>query len=227
MVNEGTSAAVMNGRGGQPPRWQAGTSNAIAVEVRDLLERGTAEAAREHYGELVLVHQRRALRLAYSYLRDGADADEAVQDAFVKAFVHLPSFDPNLSFDVWFTRILVNGCLDRLKVRTRRARWMLPLPEAEVAVPPSVEKSPEAALLAGEACSQLQQAIDALPDRQRLVVTLSQLDGRSAGEIGRLTGLSESTVRVHLFRAMRKLRKQLTRVREATYDTLARSQEHA
>ena len=221
------TAAVVDGRGGQQPRWPAGSSNAIAVDVRALLERGAAETAREHYGELVLVHQRRALRLAYSYLRDAADADEAVQDAFVKAFLHLPSFDPNLSFDVWFTRILVNGCLDRLKVRNRRARWMLQLPETDVTVPPSIEKSPEAALLAGEATSELQRAIDALPDRQRLVVTLSQLDGRSAGEIGRLTGLSESTVHVHLFRAMRKLRKQLTRAAESTGEALARSQEHA
>ena len=71
-------------------------------------------------------HQRRAARIAYHYLRDSAEADEAVQDAFVKAYQHLASFREELPFDVWFTRILINGCLDRIKARTRRERWLRP-----------------------------------------------------------------------------------------------------
>ena len=58
-----------------------------------------------------------------------AEADEAVQDAFVKAYAHLDSFREELPFEVWFTRILINGCLDRIKARTRRARWFAPMPE--------------------------------------------------------------------------------------------------
>ena len=49
-----------------------------------------------------------------------AEADEAVQDAFVKAYSHLSTFREELPFEVWFTRILINGCLDRIKARTRR-----------------------------------------------------------------------------------------------------------
>ena len=62
-------------------------------------------------------HQRRASRIAFHYLRDAAEADEAVQDAFVKAYSHLASFREALPFEVWFTRILINGCLDRIKAR--------------------------------------------------------------------------------------------------------------
>src|SRR6476660_7027901 len=88
---------------------------------------GQLEEARERYAELVKRHQRRAARIAYHYLRDAAEADEAVQDAFVKAYQHLASFREELPFDVWFTRILINGCLDRIKARTRRERWLLPM----------------------------------------------------------------------------------------------------
>ena len=68
-----------------------------------------------------------ASRIAFHYMRDAAEADEAVQDAFVKAYSHLASFREELPFDVWFTRILINGCLDRIKARTRRERWIVPM----------------------------------------------------------------------------------------------------
>src|SRR5215217_961278 len=92
----------------------------VAGEVRRLLLAGRAGEARELYGDVVGRHQRRAWRLACYYLRDTAEADEAVQDAFVKAFSHLATYDPARSFEVWLTRILVNSCLDRVKARKRR-----------------------------------------------------------------------------------------------------------
>ena len=63
------------------------------------------------------------------HLRDVAVGDEAVQDAFVKAYCPLASFREELPFEVWFTRILINGCLDRIKARTRRERWLVSAPE--------------------------------------------------------------------------------------------------
>ena len=71
------------------------------------------------------MHQRRASRIAYQYLRDAAEADEAVQDAFVKVFSHIASYREAWPFEVWFTRILINGCLDRRKARARRDRWFV------------------------------------------------------------------------------------------------------
>ena len=83
------------------------------------------DEARERFGELVAIHQRRASRIAYQYLRDAAEADEAVQDAFVKVFSHITSYREAWPFEVWFTRILINGCLDRRKARARRDRWFV------------------------------------------------------------------------------------------------------
>src|ERR1051326_8364062 len=114
---------------GPPPALVAGRESdaAAASAVKALQAAGEHADARERYAELVSRHQRRASRIAYHYLRDGAEADEAVQDAFVKAYQHLASFREELPFDVWFTRILINGCLDRIKARTRRERWLLPM----------------------------------------------------------------------------------------------------
>src|SRR6185436_10330752 len=98
----------------------------LAVAIRSFVENGQMDEAREQFSELVTQHQRRASRIAYQYLRDAAEADEAVQDAFVKVFSHITSYREAWPFEVWFTRILINGCLDRRKARVRRERWQVP-----------------------------------------------------------------------------------------------------
>ena len=200
---------------------------AAASAVKALQAGGQLDTARERYAELVARHQRRASRIAYHYLRDSAEADEAVQDAFVKAYQHLGSFREELPFDVWFTRILINGCLDRIKARTRRERWLLPMsgkPGSRTAAAtdggPSEREltdrvaagglSPEQALLGRERRREIATALSKLPERQRSVFVLSHVEGRTSREVSALTGLNESTVRVHLFRAIRKLRTLLT-----------------
>jgi RNA polymerase sigma-70 factor (ECF subfamily) len=187
----------------------------LAGEVRHLLAAGQQARAAERFCEIVDRQQRRAARIAYHYLRDPAEVDEVVQDAFLKAFVHLPSFREDLFFELWFTRILVNACLDRLKARTRRGRWLVQSPEPPEGMvdegPPSREPSPEARLLAKERRARLESAVDRLPTRQRTAVILSHFEGRPAQEVSLIMGLNESTVRVHLFRAVRKLRGALTR----------------
>ncbi len=140
-----------------------------------------------------------------------------MQDAFVRAFTHFDGFREDLPFEVWFTRILINACLDRIKARSRRERWLAPRAESAGArldadpgeSTPSGRPSPEDLLLQRERRRQIARALRQLPDRQRLVFVLSQVEGCSAREVSAVTGLSESTVRVHLFRAVRKLRRLL------------------
>ena len=186
-------------------------ASAVAAEIKALVVAGEREAARDRFGALVTLLQRRGLRIAYHYLRDAADADEAVQDAFVKVFLHIEQYREDLSFDVWFMRILVNACLDRLKSRTRQQRWLSnPLDQNHDGRPVEQAAGPEPSsehhLLVRERWSQVLDAVAKLPDRQRLVFTLTHLDERTAAEISDATGMSPATVRVHLFRAIRKLR---------------------
>jgi len=189
----------------------------VAADIKALLLAGDRAAARDRFADLVALQQRRASRLAYHYLRDVHDADEAVQDAFVKVFTHLTSYREDLPFEVWFTRILVNGCLDIRKARARRLRWILPAaPAGERGHQEHVEPqpTPEALLLASERGRHIAAAVAQLPDRQRAVFTLCYIGGQSAAEVSRTLGLSEPTVRVHLFRAVRKLRGLLESERE-------------
>ena len=184
----------------------------LAIEIRGLIERGNVDDARERFAGLVAVHQRRASRIAYQYLRDAADADEAVQDAFVKVFSHISSYREAWPFEVWFTRILINGCLDRRKARARRERWLVPAGETSEAdefrawVAGPRDPSPEARLLARERRERIATAIDRLDGRQRTVFMLCHYGDCTPREVSAMTGLNESTVRVHLFRAARKLR---------------------
>ncbi len=194
---------------GSPAREADG---AAASAVKAAQAEGRHADARERYAELVGRHQRRASRIAFHYLRDSAEAEEAVQDAFVKAYSHLQTFREELPFEVWFTRILINGCLDRIKARTRRERWITSMPDGPGGERDFAERmpgrgpSPEDQLLARERGREVARALAKLPDRQRTVFMLSHYEGCSSREVSAITGLNESTVRVHLFRAIRKLR---------------------
>ena len=186
----------------------------LAAEIKRLVAVGERDAARERYGELVASQQRRAVRIAYQYLRDAHDADEAVQDAFVKVFTHIISYREDLPFEVWFTRILVNACLDLRKSRSRRLRWAVPMSatsEVAPAEPTAPDPSPEQRLVSKERAAEITTAVDALPDRQRTVFTLCHVAEQTTAEVSQALGLSEATVRVHLFRAVRKLRRVLDR----------------
>ena len=186
--------------------------SAAASAVKALQAEGRHAEARERFAELVARHQRRAARIAFHYVRDSAEADEAVQDAFVKAYSHLSTFREELPFEVWFTRILINGCLDRIKARNRRERWIVSMPEGTgternlAERTPGPGASPEEQLLAKERRERLAKALARLPERQRSVFMLSHYEGCTSREVSAITGLNESTVRVHLFRAIRKLR---------------------
>jgi RNA polymerase sigma-70 factor (ECF subfamily) len=191
----------------------------LAVEIRTLVEHGEMDRARDLFGDLVKLHQRRASRIAYQYLRDAFEADEAVQDAFVKVFSHIMSYREAWPFEVWFTRILINGCLDRRKARQRRDRWFVQTSgdveaasrmqadsHARPAFGGMAPADPESQLLARERRAHLASAIDRLDGRQRTVFMLTHFGDCTPREVSAITGLNESTVRVHLFRAARKLR---------------------
>ncbi|HUF23861.1 MAG TPA: sigma-70 family RNA polymerase sigma factor [Vicinamibacterales bacterium] len=187
----------------------------VAATIKALVAEQRMDEARQRYAEVVSRHQRRASRIALHYLRDAADADEAVQDAFVKAFTHIGSYKDEWPFEVWFTRILINGCLDRLKARRRRERWIVPMIESGggerelTEIMPARGPSPEDTMLLNERRRRLAGALAGLPERQRTIFMLSHYEGHSSKEVSAMTGLNESTVRVHLFRAIRKLRGML------------------
>ena len=179
---------------------------AVAAEVKALLGAGRRDEAADRFGVLVGLWQRRAVRLAFHYLGNAADADEAVQDAFVKLFAHMTTYRADLSFDAWFSRILVNTCLDHLKARRRVPAWAATSHESAADLVPSGEPSAERRLLARAKWRELSVAVGQLPQRQRDVFLLTHLDQQAPHTIAHVLGMNAATVRVHLFRALRKLR---------------------
>ncbi|MBI4485924.1 MAG: RNA polymerase sigma factor, partial [Acidobacteria bacterium] len=201
----GVAVVEAAGAAGRRPRPAAPSEDTLlAIEIRGLVERGQMDEARDHFGGIVATHQRRATRIAYQYLRDASEADEAVQDAFVKVFGRITSYREAWPFEVWFTRILINGCLDRRKARSRRDRWYVPgeisrADEARASVAAPAEGDPEGRLLARERRARIAAAIDRLDGRQRTVFMLCHYGDCTPREVSAITGLNESTVRVHLF----------------------------
>lgn|SRR5262249_26247889 len=198
------------GHAGRPAR---SPDSAVAAEIKALVLAGRRDAARDLFADLVVGQQRRAIRLAYQYLRDAHDADEAVQDAFVKVFTHITTYREDMPFEVWFTRILVNGCLDLRKARARRLRWVLPIEASNDAAAEAPEggRSVEDTLVTRARVREITAAVDQLPERQRSVFMLCHFGDHTTSQVSQILGLSEATVRVHLFRAVHKLRRLLER----------------
>ncbi len=209
-----SAATLSRPRRTAAPRPSPSKDSELAAAVKALVLAGDRDAARERFADLVSLQQRRAVRIAYHYLRDAHDADEAVQDAFFKVFTHITTYREELPFELWFTRILVNGCLDIRKARARRLRWVLPLAQptdsAPAPEPVAPQPGPEARLMSSERAREIAAAVEKLPERQRTVFTLCHIGEQTTSDVSAALGLSEATVRVHLFRAIRKLRKLLT-----------------
>lgn len=186
--------------------------SALAAGVKALIDAGHRDEAAERFGLLMEVWQRRALRVAFHYLGNPADADDAVQDAFVKLYGHMTTYRADLSFDAWFTRILVNTCLDHLKARRRQPSWSGAQHDSAwdaAEALPSGEPSAERRLVARDRWSALSAAVGQLPERQRAVFMLTHLGEQPPQAIALVLGMSPATVRVHLFRALRRLRSVL------------------
>jgi RNA polymerase sigma-70 factor, ECF subfamily len=182
---------------------------ASAGLVRELLAAGELSQARAAFSTLVGAHQRRASRIALFYLRDAADADEAVQDAFIRAFTRLETYRDEHPFEVWFTRILINLCVDRQRARQRQLKRFVGLEDMAFDPPASRTTSPERRAVSRQLREAVADAVDTLPTRQRQVFILCHLADHSPRDVSTITGMRESTVRVHLFRAVHKLRTRL------------------
>jgi RNA polymerase sigma-70 factor, ECF subfamily len=153
------------------------------------------------FESLVKRHIRAAHAVALAVLSESAEADDAVQDAFLSAMQHLDSCWPAEKFRAWLLTIVRNRAYD-LKRRGRvRSVELLEEGTAETREPSPLEVVERAELNV-----RLTAAIDTLTDTQREVLMMHDVEGWKHADIARLLGLAESTVRVHLLHARRRLR---------------------
>jgi RNA polymerase sigma factor (sigma-70 family) len=162
------------------------------------------------YEELVRRYQDLAMRTAY-VITGGADAPDAVQEAFVKAYYSLSRFRPDRQFRPWLLRIVANEAINRRRSARRHAN--LALRAAEGRLPGDAVPSPEGAALAQGEQEELLQAVNELRTEDRLVIAYRFWLDLSEAEMAEALGCARGTVKSRLSRALARLRKRLSKSR--------------
>jgi len=178
-------------------RWNASESELVAGAIRQ--EEGAVR-------ELIRRHNQRLYRLARSILKDDQEAEDALQEAYLRAFRQISSFRGESALGTWLSRIVLNEALGR----RRRDRPSLEFKEMSQVIPfPSGNASidPERSLAQHEIRKLLELAIDQLPDEFRAVLIARAVEGLSTKETAELLDLNSKTVKTRLHRA-RNLVKQ-------------------
>jgi RNA polymerase sigma-70 factor (ECF subfamily) len=170
------------------------------------------EAAREGdkaaFGRLVEAYQGPIYNLAYRMLGNASEAEEAAQEAFIRAYTHLRSYDPQRPFSTWLFSIASHYCIDRL--RRRRIDW-LPLQE-EIAEPvrlASASPNPESVVTERDREAWIQELMNTLSPKDRAALTLHYWYDAPYSEIAEVLGLTVSAVKSRLYRARRTLAEQM------------------
>jgi RNA polymerase sigma-70 factor (ECF subfamily) len=173
------------------------------AELVELAKDGDVRA----YGELVERYREVAFRTAYLIARNAADAEDAAQEAFVKAYYALGRFRSGERFRPWILRIAANEARNRRRSAGRRERIALRL--AERGGSGDAAPSPDAAAMATESRAMLLHALEELPERDRLVVGYRYLLELSEAETAAALGVRPGTVKSRLSRALARLRDAL------------------
>jgi len=180
-----------------------------------LLARRAAEGDTAAFELVMRQHNRRLFRLARALLRDDAEAEDALQEAYLTAHRALAGFRGEASLATWLSRLVTSECLDRLRKRSRRDN-IFPIGsleaenEPEVAMTePQASASPDQLLMRAQVRSLLQRKLDALPASFRCVFVLRAVEELSVEETAQSLGIAEATVRSRHFRARSLLRESL------------------
>jgi RNA polymerase sigma-70 factor, ECF subfamily len=167
------------------------------------------EGSHEAFRELVGMHMRRVYDLAYGFVNDHDDAEDIAQDVFVKVFHSLSTFRYDSGFSTWLYRITANTSFDRLKQRKRLLARFVPLDgsEAHGAVTTGGTELVDASV-------RIERALHELPTLQRAVVMLRHMEGFSTKQVSDILKCSEGTVKTHLHRGLKKMKKMLQPLKE-------------
>jgi RNA polymerase sigma-70 factor (ECF subfamily) len=190
-------------------------TNALAssltdAEVVDRVRRGETAL----FEILMRRHNQRVYRVARSVVKDEAEAEDVMQQAYINAFVHLKQFEDRSQFSTWLTRITLYEALSRLrKMRPQQLPGGLDEgenPRDDMESLTSAQPDPEQQAYAGELGRILEAAVDALPETYRAVFMLREIEGLSTSETAAGLDLGEEAVKTRLHRARAMVRRTIT-----------------
>lgn len=162
------------------------------------------------FEHLMRRYNRRLFRAARAILRDESEAEEMVQEGWVRAYQHLSQFEGRASFSTWVTRIVVHECLARARKRARNEEidGMEEVQKNSIGALSSTV-TPEQNASTAQIRALLEQSIDALPDSYRHVFVMRDVEEMSTQETAECLGISEDNVKMRLHRARAQLRREL------------------
>jgi len=166
------------------------------------LVEGFRQGSLPAFERLYALHGDRMKSIAANLLGSTADAEDAVQEAFLKAYRGAAGFRSGAAVATWLFRILVNACYDQLRARRRRAEGPLPSPE-ELGASRASENDHPLRLA-------LESALAGLPERERTAFLLCEVEGFSHREASEILDVPEATSRTLLYRAKRQLQRGLS-----------------
>jgi RNA polymerase sigma-70 factor (ECF subfamily) len=188
-----------------------------AEEDRALVARAQAGDVTA-FRRLVERHQRRAFSIAFALVRDEHDANELVQDAFLRVFKSLGTFQGGSTFFTWLYRIITNLSIDLKRKPGRQAAADLDEARLDLDAEADVDlpflsrldgADPADVVRRREIAARLQTALDALPSYHRAVIVMREIDGLSYEEMAQVMGVSKGTIMSRLFHARQKLQRAL------------------
>jgi RNA polymerase sigma-70 factor (ECF subfamily) len=177
-----------------------------------------AAAARAKAGDadafrvLVERHSRPLFRLAFRMTGNEQDAEDIVQDTFLRAYRRIEKFDERASFATWLYRITVNCSLDLVRARKRRSEQSGSAnPEVDDLIQslPSTGATPDRMAMSGEARQRIAEAMEELSASERTAFVLRHFEGMCIDEVSRVLGCRPGAARHCVFRAVQKLRRAL------------------
>jgi RNA polymerase sigma-70 factor (ECF subfamily) len=183
----------------------------MEVEASSAAERARS-GDNDAFRQLVEQHGRAIFRLAYRMTGNEEDAEDAVQETFLKAYRRIDSFDARSSFSTWLYRITSNCCLDLIRKRKTREqrRERGPDPEQDVLVSlPAATPGPDRELYSSQISQSVQVALGELSAQERTAFVLRHFEGLSIEEIGQTLGTGTNATKHSIFRAVQKLRRSL------------------
>jgi len=167
----------------------------------------------EAFRALVERHSRAVYKLAYRMTGSAHDAEDVVQETFLKAYRQLARFESRANFGTWLHRIAVNCSIDLIRSRAHREAGQgaadLEQFGAAIASTDATGASPERLMLSTEVQQRIGDAMTGLSRMERAAFTLRHFEGRSIDEISRALGLKTNATKHSIFRAVRKMRTAL------------------
>jgi len=192
-------------------------------EIDQLLVERVQRGDKKAFELLVIKYQRKLMRLVSRLVRDQAEAEDVVQEAFIKAYRALPQFRGDSAFYTWLYRIGINTAKNYLVTQGRRAPTSTEADVEEAETFDDGERlrdinTPESLLATKQIAQTLNVAMDELPEELRMAITLREIEGLSYDEIAESMGCPIGTVRSRIFRAREAISEKLRPLLDTALD---------